>query len=274
MSATDTRAPLDVGRRARLDVAFARRNGATVLTHGYAEPPMRVGRAIERCGQLQLIVASSAPGLFGGDSVEQTIDVAAGADVKLTSQSALQVHPSTAGGVARARARYKVHAGARLSCFWDPVIPFTAASFDQEIEIDVEPGGRLTWSDALMCGREGSGERWAFHAVAHQLRLRYAGRLAYLERYRILPGSARQADPWRAGGHTYFGTIFRIGCGDVPALAEAIHAELNAMSHVKGTADLLAADDLLLVRIAAESGVPFHRARAVVDQMLSGDQNR
>lgn len=274
MSAIDTRAPLEVGRRARLDVAFAKRNGATVLTRGYAEPPLRVGRAIDRGPQLQLIVASSAPGIFGGDSIEQCVDVAPGADVRLTSQSALQVHASMAGGAASVRAGYRVRAGARLSCTWDPVIPFAGALFDQAIEIDVEAGGCLTWSDALMCGREGSGERWEFRAVTHQLRLRHAGRLAYVERYRIEPAAARLTDPWRAAESTYFGTTFRIGGGDRAELAEAIHGELHRMPHVRGTADLLPDDDLLLVRIAAESGVPFHRARGVVDRLLNGDPKR
>ena len=266
MSASDRRAPLEVGRRARLEATFAVRHGRTVLADAYAEPPLRVGRPLERDGHLHLIMASSAPGLFGGDAVEQAIVVEPEACVALTSQSALQVHPSVSGGVAVVRASYTVHAGGQLSCSWDPIIPFRGASFEQQIEIDVEAGGRLTWSDALMSGREGSGERWAFRTVAHQLRLRHAGRLAYVERYRLAP-SGSAGDPWLTRGCTYFGTIVRVGFADTLALAETIHGALYEMPHVKGSSDLID-DDLLLVRIAADSGVPFHRARAAVERLL------
>ena len=40
----DVRATHEVGRKARLELVFGCKSGKTVLTHGYAEPPLRVGR--------------------------------------------------------------------------------------------------------------------------------------------------------------------------------------------------------------------------------------
>ena len=52
-----------------------------MLAHAYAEPPLRVGRGFTEAvaGSLQSILASSAPGIFGGDVFEQTITLEAGA---------------------------------------------------------------------------------------------------------------------------------------------------------------------------------------------------
>ncbi len=92
--ARDRRKAADVGRRARLELVFACRDGRTVLADAYAEPPFRVGRSFPDGDGLHMILASAAPGIFGGDSFEQVIRLERGARVRLTSQSALQVHPS------------------------------------------------------------------------------------------------------------------------------------------------------------------------------------
>ncbi len=40
-----------------------------------------------------------------------------------------------------------------------------------------------------MSGREGRGERWAFETLEHELAVTCGGTLAYLERYRLEPGT-------------------------------------------------------------------------------------
>ncbi|MGE0448448.1 MAG: urease accessory protein UreD [Vicinamibacterales bacterium] len=261
----DSRETHEVGRRARLELVFSAHRGRTVLSHGYAEPPLRIGRGFERGAVLRFILTSSAPGLFGGDTIEQVVRVEPGALVELASQSALQVHPSLDSLPARVTSHYEVLAGGSLSCWWDPLIPFARSMLEQAIAIDVSPGGRVQWSDALMSGRGGHGEHWAFSTLSHELRLRRNGQLAYLERYRLAPASGGDTDngPFDArlhGGSQYFGTAFRIGCGDDGAAAEAVHRAVQSIPGVAAAADLLA-DDLLLVRLAGASGVPFHDAR-------------
>lgn len=261
----DRRTIPEVGRSARLELVFTRREGQTVLAHGYAEPPLRVGRWFPEGGAAHMVLATSAPGVFGGDSVEQTITVEPDADVRLVSQSALQVHPSTDGSVARLKSSYHVAEGGRLHCRWDPVIPFSGARFDQRIEIQLAAGARFYWSDALMSGRLARGERWQFAALAHELKVFRGKQLQYLERYRIAPGdgvSCRRT--WVAGEAGYFGTTLvarPVTVGD----AERLHAELVALPGVQAAADVLN-DGLLVVRLMASSGVAFRDARALVDR--------
>lgn len=264
----DDRAACDIGRQARLDLVFAERARRTVLAHGYAEPPLRIGRCFETDGWAHLIVASSAPGVFGGDGVEQSIRVRPGARVRLTSQSALQLHPSPSGMPASLVGQYHVSADSELCCAWDPVIPFAGSSIVQRIEIAVEPGARLWWSDAMMCGREGSGERWQFERFDHQLSVRRGDTLSFLERYLIEPARRQVSAAWVAGDAAYVGTIIRAGYGDTVVDAERVHRTLAELPGVRGSADVLD-DDLLLVRIAASTGVPFHAARRAVAARLA-----
>lgn len=271
--ARDDRLPADVGRRARLELVFGFRDGRTVLVDSYAEPPLRVGRCFENGRALHLILASSAPGIFGGDAIRQTIRLEPGAIVTLTSQSATQLHPAHSGAVAAIESRYDVADGAELTCNWDPMIPFAGACIDQRIDINVARGGRLSWSDAMMGGRAGRGERWQFRVFDHELRLLRGGTLSYLERYRLDPSSACLSHPWAAADAEYVGTLVRAGHGDGSAVADLIHTTLAGIEEVRGSADVLD-DDLLLVRIAATSGVAFRRARQALAGTLSSDSAR
>lgn len=266
-ASTDVRATHEVGRKARLELVFGCKNGRTVLTHGYAEPPLRVGRCLEVPGGLHLIIASSAPGIFGGDEFETTILVEAGAVVQLTSQSALQVHPSTSGVPARIASRYEVASGADLRCTWEPLIPFAGSSVVQRFEVDVADGGRLSWGDGLMSGRHGRGESWQFACVDHELRVVRAGVLAFLERYRITPQDDDARSRWTVGDAGDIGTLVRAGHGDTLAVAEGIHRSLAELESVRGSADVLDGD-LLLARIVAEDGIAFRRARRAIDSAL------
>ena len=264
----DIRRPAEVGRSARLELVFGARGGKTVLVSSYAEPPLRVGRCFDEGRGLRLIVASSAPGIFGGDVIRQSVRLEPGAIVTLTSQSAMQLHPTQSGAVASIQSRYVVADGADLVCEWDPVIPFAESCIEQRIDITVDTGGRVSWSDAMMGGREGRGERWQFRLFDHQLRVFRNGALSYLERYRLDSSTACLSHPWIAADTAYIGTLLRAGYGDDKAGAESLHAVQSGLREVRGSADVLD-DDLLLVKTAAVGGVAFRRARHALGEMLS-----
>jgi urease accessory protein UreH len=264
----DRRAGSEIGRAARLELIFGTCDGRTVLEHAYAEPPLRVGPIFPHGSGAHLILASSAPGIFGGDSFEQTIHVRAGAIVRLSSQSALQVHPSVDRRPAVIRSRVIVEPRSELQSLWHPIVPFARSRLDQQVDVDVADTGRLFWSDAMMAGRQGRGERWEFDQVEHELRVRCAGRLIYLERHRIGGGKPIE-HPWVAGDASYFGTVVRVGCGDLPDHGGAIHRALNERDGLRASADLIERD-VLLVRIASDNGIAFHAAREIAMTLSTG----
>jgi len=256
----DERASSVIGRHARLDLAFLYRNGRTVLAHAYAEPPFRVGRWFAEGDDLHMILTSSAPGAFGHDHLQQTVRVGCGARVRLTSQSALQVHPSPDGATAHLRSSYHLDDGAHLHCHWHPLIPFAGARIDQRIDVAIAGTGYLYWSDALMSGRHARGERWRFASLAHELAVSRDGSLEYLERCRIEPCDLAVSGPWVAGDASYFGTTLMTGRPIEPRVAERFQIELGRLGGVRAAADRLD-DRVLLVRLLGESGAAFHEAR-------------
>jgi urease accessory protein len=263
----DVREMAAIGRQARLELVFAVRGGRTVLADAYAEPPFRVGRSFPEGDGVHLILASSAPGIFGGDRLDQRVQLEPGARVRLTSQSALQVHPSPTARTAQLHTLYEVAEAAHLHCDWDPFIPFAGSRFAQRIDVRLAAGANLYWSDAFMSGREGRGERWRFAALDHELRLSSAGSLQYLERYQLAPGSASVARPWMAGECSYFGTILQSGTGRDLDVTEELHRDLAGSAGVRAAVDLVESD-LTLVRLMAANGRLFHDARARARRLL------
>ncbi|HKA59988.1 MAG TPA: urease accessory protein UreD [Gemmatimonadales bacterium] len=256
----DDRSLLAVGRQARLDLTFLYLNGRTVLAEAYAEPPFRVGRSFAEGEGVHMILTSSAPGAFGHDQLQQIVRVGCGARVRLTSQSALQVHPSPDGATAHLRSSYHVDDGAHLHCHWHPLIPFTDARIDQRIDVNIAGGGYLYWSDALMSGRHACGERWKFASLAHEIAVSRDGSLEYLERYRIQPNELAVSRPWVADDASHLGTTLMSGRPIEPGVTERVHLELGRLAGVRAAADQLD-DRVLLVRLLGVSGAAFHEAR-------------
>ena len=257
-----------VGRQARLDLDFLCRNGRTVLADAYAEPPFRVGRSFVEGEGLHMILASSAPGVFGHDRLRQIVHVGCGARVRLTSQSATQVHPSSDGGIAHLQSSYHIEDGAYLHCDWHPLIPFADARIDQRIDVTIAGGGCLYWSDALMSGRQASGEQWRFASLAHEIAVVRDGALDYLERYRIQPMDVDVARAWVARDASYLGTTLMIGRPIEPGVAEHLHVELGRLNGVLAAADRLD-NRMLLVRLMSASGPAFHGARRWIGERIT-----
>jgi urease accessory protein len=265
----DERSLSVVGRHARLDLEFRYRNGRTVLAQAYAEPPWRVGRWFAEGEGLHMILTSSAPGAFGHDRLRQTVRVGCGARARLTSQSALQVHPSPDGATAHLQSSYHVEDGAHLHCDWHPLIPFADSRIEQRIDVSIAGGGYLYWSDAWMSGRHARGERWQFASLAHEIAVSRDGALEYLERYRIQPNVMAVSRPWAAGDASYLGTTLMTGRPIEPGTAENLHTELGRLAGVRAAADRLD-DRVLLVRLLSVSGPAFHEARRWIGDRSAG----
>jgi urease accessory protein len=259
----DERTTTSIGRSARFELVFERRGGRTTLTHAYAEPPFRVGRAFTEGDGLHLILATVAPGIFSGDSLRQIIRVGPGARVRLTSQSAMQVHPSPGRPPATIDSTFTVGDEGELRCFWEPLIPFAGAEFAQRIAIHLSEHARLAWSDAAMTGRAAHGERWAFQDLSHELMLRRQESFEYAERYRIAPATDRPTRRWVAGEASHFGTTLVSGWPVASEFVTSLHESLGRIEGVRAAADRLA-DRILLVRFLGNAGAAFREARAFV----------
>ena len=266
----DRRALSGIGRHARLELVFVRRDGRTVIAHAYAEPPFRIGPSFQIGSAAYLIVVCAGPGAFAGDVLEQSVRVESGARVLLGSQAALQVHPGTASTGARLHHRYTVAADGELHCEWDPVIPFSAARLTQCVELMVSSTSRLYWSDALMSGRSARGENWRFSELAHELSLSVDGSLKYLERYRLAPDERVMTSPVVAGDASHMGTALVHHDGATAAAAESLQQHIDRIDGVRAGVDAVE-PKVIVARVMARRGARFRAARTAFRQAVLRD---
>jgi urease accessory protein len=265
----DSRLAREIGRAARLELIFERRGARTQLVHAYAEPPFRVGRTFAFDDAAFVIVVCAGPGVFGGDIVDMSVRIGRGARVVLTSQAALQAHPSSSPAPARIAQRYDVDEEAELHCHWDPLIPFAGARIEQRFEICAARGARLYWSDALMAGRAMRGEAWQFAELSHDLRYDRNGACAYRERYTLIPSSRPITRSWAAGSTTHLATLLVDHPEATASTAECLHRTVCAIPGVRTAADLIE-PGLIVGRVAAASGAPFAAARTALRDVALG----
>ena len=257
----------EVGCSGRLDLRFAERNGRTVIRDSYCEVPFKITRLLDcrNSSFAHLILMQCTAGIFGGDRLECTIHVESGARVRISQQAAMKVHPSQ-GRLALLSTSIRVEPDAELIFECEPVIPFAESRLNQKTMIDLAPGSRLVYWEALMAGRIGRNELWKFDELSSETRLETEGRPLFLDRFQLVPGRGAPCSQWEAGNATYVGTGIYFG-PDAPGIAERLHQALPDSGSDSLTSNLAVA------RVVSASGPDFHRSRATfLSTVGAGDE--
>jgi len=252
----------EVGRRGRLDLRFTQENGRTILRHSYCETPFKITRpnTSRSEGVAHLVLMQCTAGLFGGDSIETTIHLESGANVRLTQQSATKIHPSK-DRPAIQRTQIRVEIGAELQMILEPSIPFAKSRLQQTTSVDIEAGGRLIYWEGFMAGRVGRGETWQFEELTSETRIQSSSELLYLDRFRIRPGTDSQSR-FSMDSNTYLGSGIIVS-EDAERIAQTLHDRLA------GAGVDTPSPGLVVVRVSTATGPAFHAHREAFVDALS-----
>lgn len=194
--------------RARLALAFERRGARSVLASRVHDGPLVVQKALYPEGEsiCHAIVVHPPAGIAGGD--ELVVDVCAGesASALVTTPGAAKWYRS-AGPWARQRIAIDARSASTMEWLPQETIVYDGALADIGWEARIAEDARLVAWDILCFGRSGSGERFERGRCRLSTRLWRGGRLAWMERGRIEPGSRLAASPAGLDGHAVLGTM-------------------------------------------------------------------
>ena len=196
------------GWRAQLALAFERRANRSVLASRRHDGPLVVQKSLHPEGEevCHVIVVHPPAGIAGGDQL--VIDVAAGegAHALLTTPGAGKWYRS-GGAWASQRVRIDAAAGAVVEWLPQETIVFDGALADICWEATLAPDARAIAWDIVCLGRTGSGEGFDRGRLRIEARVRRGGRLAWLERGRIEPGTRVRSSAAGLAGASVFGTM-------------------------------------------------------------------
>ncbi|AKK10588.1 urease accessory protein UreD [Corynebacterium uterequi] len=213
----------------RLELSIARRPGersyAAAQFHSGALRVMRP-HYLDDSGQVTYTILNPGGAYLGADRYEVSIDVADGASLMLTTQSATKVY-RTPQGPAVQDMQVTVGEDAIFEYLADPLIVYRDGSYRQRTDITVTATSRVAVAEILTPGWSPTGEPFAYD----ELRLRTAVRLAdarpvVIDNLRILPDAATgtDADLGVMEGFTHVGQLLLIG----PRVYDAVD-ELTAL---------------------------------------------
>ena len=214
------------GWHARLDLGFERRGERTVLAARRHDGPLVVQKALypEGAGVCHAIVVHPPAGIAGGDSLAVNLVAHEGARAIVTTPGAAKWYRS-AGPWATSRVSIEAGDGACVEWLPQEAILYDGSAADSAWEARLAGDARLVAWDIACLGRTGSGERYASGRARLAARIVRDGRLAWVERGRLEPGSPLMAAQAGLGGRSVFGTLVAAG-GDPDAAAVAACREV------------------------------------------------
>ncbi|MFJ2365540.1 urease accessory protein UreD [Pseudomonas sp. NPDC087697] len=196
---------------AELELGYARFGDSTRPVQRRHKGPLRVQKHLYAEGPevCQHIIVHPPGGIAGGDRLDISTSVGAGAWAQLTSPGAAKWY--RAAGPAYQQLDLNVAAGATLEWLPQETIVFSAAQAELLTLIDLEGDARLFYWDVVALGRPASGERFERGYFQSQLEIRRDGQLLWHERQRIVGDDGLLDSPIGLDGQPVFATLLVTG---------------------------------------------------------------
>jgi urease accessory protein len=244
------------GWHASLSLGFERRGGRTVLARRRHDGPLVVQKALHPEGEgiCHAIVVHPPSGLVGGDALALDVDVGAGAAALLTTPGAGKWYRST-GRFASQTVRFNVARDACLEWLPQENILYDGALARCRWSAELAPGARLIAWDIYCLGRTASGESFRAGECNLESTIRREGRLAWIERGTLRPGSREMQSAAALRSWPVFGTLLLAA----PEIESAWVAAAREVAAPDGGAGVTALPGLLLARCRASGTEAAHR---------------
>jgi urease accessory protein len=245
------------GWRGTLDLRFEPRASRTVIASRRHEGPLLVQRAFhpEPDGTCHVYVLHPPGGVVGGDELEVSLEVTAGASAVITTPAATKLYRSP-GPTAVLENRLTVRAGGCLEWLPQETIAFGGARALVSTRVFLEPGARYLGWDVCCLGRPASGDAFLTGRLDQRAELVLSGRPLVVDRLFVEGGGSLQRGAWGFGGRSVYGCFFAVGA------SAALTARLREEVRPEAAGELFAVTALGEVTVCRFLGHGAAAARA------------
>ena len=197
----------------------------------------------------EAVCINTGGGMVGGDGAQLAFDLADGAAVTLTTQSAEKIYRAE-GTPTTVDVALKLCAGAQAEWLPQETILFDRIDLRRRLEIDMTADATLLLAETLVFGRLAMGETVRTGSVRDQWRIRRAGRLVFAEAFRVAGEVAAILDRPATGAGARALTTLVFVAPDAEARLDAVR---DALAGSAAHAGASAWNGLLCLRAAAPS---------------------
>jgi urease accessory protein len=161
-------------------------NERTILTHSYARAPLKVQRPFYPEPDLcQTVLLHSAGGMVGGDRLSYAIDLAADSRATITTAAATKIYRSQ-GEISHQQIEINIGANACLEWLPQETIIFDKAKYQQDLHVNLAPGGTFCAWEIVRLGRSASQETFSQGCWQSAIEVWQAGKPLWIDRSRLL----------------------------------------------------------------------------------------
>jgi urease accessory protein len=253
--------PERAGRDGFLRLRFVRSGPKTILAQSRFSLPLQILTPLALPdGSSYLMLLNPTGGVLGGDRLLTEIVQEAGTHVCLTTPSATRIY-RTSEKPAIHETVIQLGEGATLEYFPDHVIPHARSALHQSLRIEMARGSRAMFLDSMASGRVAHGERWGFSEIDSRTEVYARGKVAYLNRSKIVPETKRPNQLGLMEEYDYMSCLglFAEEFPNWKEVSAALNEELKSMSNVRGGATMLARGGCV-VRFLASSASDMTQA--------------
>ncbi|MHA7271452.1 urease accessory protein UreD [Arthrobacter sp. HLT1-20] len=211
-----------------LSLTIDRRGDRCIAVKQFHDGALRILRPhyLDESGQVCYVIINPGGAYLGGDSYLIEVDVAPGADLLLTTQSATKIY-RTPNDRAEQHMHVRLASHARLELLPDPLIAYREASYGQVTTVEMDPTASLVMAEVVTPGWSPDGQLFRYDEVRMRNEISIAGRLTVLDNLLIRPGVGSPVDSMSfMGEHTHLGSLLVVDARVDAALVEELHALL------------------------------------------------
>ncbi|MFI2565271.1 urease accessory protein UreD [Paenarthrobacter sp. NPDC018779] len=225
--------------RGRLELGVSVRGGRSVAVHQFHEGALRVLRPhyLDQSGQVCYVMVNPGGAYLGADLFLIEVEVEAGADLLLTTQSATKIY-RTPGSFAEQRMALRLGEGARLELVPDQLIAYREASYRQVSHISVHPTSSLVMAEVITPGwsPDGASFRYEELRLRNQIRVETAdgAKLLALDNLLIRPPLGDVTGMGFMEGYSHLGSLIVVDPRVDQDLADQLDQETRDYSAHSG----------------------------------------
>ncbi|WP_458780746.1 urease accessory protein UreD [Arthrobacter sp. D3-16] len=248
--------------RGRLELGINVRNGKSIASTQFHEGALRVLRPhyLDDSGQVCYVVVNPGGAYLGADLFVLNVEVEAGADLLLTTQSATKVY-RTPGSCAEQRMVVRLGEGARLELVPDQLIAYREASYRQNTSFTVRPSSSLVMAEVVTPGWSPDGAAFRYEELRLRNEIRVGtdegSQLLALDNLLIRPPAGDVTGLGFMEGFSHLGSLIVVDARVDQALADELHSITSlrdALTGISLTRSIAGATGLVLRSLSNSTG--------------------
>ena len=255
-----------------LELRIAVRGQKSVAAHQFHQGALRVLRPhyLDDSGQVCYVVVNPGGAYLGADLYVIDVEVADGAKLLLTTQSATKIY-RTPGSFAEQRMRLRLGEGSQLELAPDQLIAYREASYRQNTHITLHPTSSLVMSEVITPGWSPDGASFRYE----ELRLRTeihieSGGLLALDNLLIRPPQHDVTGMGFMEGFSHVGSLIVVDRRVDQALADELHVLTDGHDAYTGVSLTATVDGIsgLVLRSLSNSTEELNRLLGACSALL------